>query len=432
MPEAWRNWSRELSCTPAAIERPRTAAELGAVVARAATAGQRVRVSASGHSFSEIALTDGVMVRLDHLDRLLGVDVERGLVRVEAGIVLAELSRRLDSLGLGLENLGDIDRQTLGGAIATATHGTGSRYRNLSSQVEALELVGADGTLLELSERSDPGAFRAARVGLGSLGIVYSVTLRALPAFTLRRVDRPRPLEEVLADLDSIEADCDHFEFYVFPHTGTALCRETVRLGDAAPQPCNRATEWAREVALENGAGAALAAVARRFPGRAPALARLGSAGFGRSTKIDRSHRVFASDRRVRFTEMEYSIPREAMVSTLREVLAVAARPRHAVAFPIEVRFVAADNALLSPSFERDACYVAVHHDRALGWSGYFREVEAAMRERDGRPHWGKRHFREAADLAPLYPRWEDFAAVRERLDPGRVFSNAYIDRVLG
>ena len=433
-PLTWRNWSRELRCSPQAIERPRTAEELCGVLERAAAAGLRVRASAAGHSFSDIALTDDVMVRLDRLDRVLGVDVESGLVRVEAGIVLADLNRRLDAVGLALENLGDIDRQTLGGAIATATHGTGAGWRNLSSQVTAIELACADGQLRTIDPKADPDALRAARVGLGALGIVYAVTLRVLPAYTLRRVDRARPLSEVLSRLDELAASFDHFEFYVFPHTDTALCRETERTFEA-PAPSNRALRWFQEVAIENGAGSVLAAANRRFPERAPGLARIGERGVGKAVTVDRSHRVFASERRVRFTEMEYCLPRGADGADARhvaDVLELASRREFGVAFPVEVRFAAGDDAFLSPSFERDSLYIAVHHHRRLDWRSYFAAVEDTLGDRGGRPHWGKRHTRSAADLAPLYPAWQQFAAVRDRLDPNRVFSNDYTDRVLG
>ncbi|UJA21263.1 FAD-binding protein [Thermoleophilia bacterium SCSIO 60948] len=432
--QTWRNWSRELTCHPVAIERPGTAEDLCAVVSRAAESGQRVRASASGHSFSDVALTDGVMVRLDRLDRILSVDAERGLVRVEAGAVLAELNERLDELGLALENLGDIDRQTLAGAISTATHGTGATWRNLSSQVAAIELATADGQLREIDAESDPETLRAARVGLGALGIIYSVTLRVLPAFTLRRVDRARPLAEVLERLDELPEEFDHFEFYVFPHTDTALCRETTRT-DEPPAPTHPAKRWLQEVAIENGAGSVLAAALRRFPNRAPQLARVAERGVGKAVTVDRSHRVFASERRVRFTEMEYCLPRGSRGDAARHVsdaLEIASRPDLGVAFPVEVRFAAGDDAFLSPSFERDSLYIAVHHHRRLDWQGYFAAVESMLAEREGRPHWGKRHTRSAADLEPAYPAWAEFAAVRDRLDPDRVFGNDYTDRVLG
>ena len=199
----WRNWAGDLRCEPAAIEHPGTREELAEIVRRAGARGQRVRAAASGHSFSDIALTDDVMVRLDRLDRILAIDRAAGLVKVEGGIVLGELNRRLDELGLAIANLGDIDRQTLAGSISTGTHGTGARWRSVSAQVEAVDLLLADGTSREI-KGDEPGALSAARIGLGALGIVYAVTMRVIPAFTLHRVDRPRPLDETLARIDEL------------------------------------------------------------------------------------------------------------------------------------------------------------------------------------------------------------------------------------
>jgi len=426
----WRNWAGEQACEPAAIETPATLDDLRDTVARAAAEGQRVRASASGHSFTGCALTEGVMLRLDRLARPLDFDAASGLFKVEAGVILRDLNRMLDERGVAFENLGDIDKQTVAGSMATGTHGTGERFQNVSAQIAALELVTADGSVVAVDE-SDPDLLRAARVAIGTLGIVYSVTVRTVPAYTLHRVDSPRPLSQTLERLDELNARNDHFEFYVFPHTDLALCRESRRT-DEPPAPRNRALVYAQEVMLENWVGQLFALAIRRMPSRGPQLARIASRNVGRSTKVDASYKVFASERRVKFTEMEYAVPRERGREMIERVLELATRPELSVAYPIEVRFVAADEALLSPAYGRDTCYVAVHQDRALDWGAYFRAVEGIARELDGRPHWGKRHFRTAADLAPLYPRWSDFQAARARLDPGGTFANDYTDRVLG
>lgn len=426
----WTNWAREQSCSPSAIERPASLDELREVVARTAAAGKRVRASASGHSFTDIALTDDIMVRLDRLRAPLGFDAETGRLKVEAGIVLGELNRLLDEHGVAFANLGDIDRQTIAGSVSTGTHGTGERFQNVSAQIVGFELVTADGSVVEIDE-SEPELLRAARVGLGALGIIYSVTIATVPAFTLHRVDNPKPLDETLSRLDELNAANDHFEFYVFPYTDVALCRESKRTSEP-PAPRHPALVYAQEVMLENWGGQILALAGRHFPSRVPRISRLAASGVGRSTKIDRSYKVFASERRIRFTEMEYAVPREHAREAFERVLRVAERPELAVGYPIEVRFVAADDSYLSPSYERDTCYIAVHQDRKMEWEPYFRAVEDVLRELGARPHWGKRHFRTAEELRELYPRWDDFQAARRRLDPGGVFTNAYTDRVLG
>ncbi len=429
MAARWSNWAGDQQCSPVEIACPQNREQLAEVIGRAAERGLEVRASGSGHSFTPIALTDGVMIRCDRLDRVLAVDREAGLVKVEAGIVLRDLNRRLDELGLAFENLGDIDRQTLAGAIATGTHGTGAGYRSISAQIDAVEMVLADGSALEIGA-ADPGDLSAARIGLGALGIIYAATIRAVPSFTLERVDSPRPLDETLASLDELIADADHFEFFVFPHTKTALCRESRRC-DSPPQPRSRASAYAQEVMVENWVGQAFVLAARRFPSQVPRLARTASAGTGRSTKVDASHRVFASERRIRFTEMEYGIPREHAAEAVRRVLHLAARPEHRVAFPIEVRFAASDDVILSAAHARDVCYIAVHQDRKLNWEPYFRGVEEIMDSYGGRPHWGKRHFQTAETLAPRYPRWQEFQKLRARLDPEGRFANGYVRTVL-
>jgi L-gulonolactone oxidase len=430
MAQRWKNWAGDQRCAPARIERPGSLEELREIVARAAEAGQRIRASASGHSFTDIALTDGAMVRLERLDRELDFDSSSGRFRVEGGIVLGELNRTLDRHGVAFENLGDIDRQTIAGSISTGTHGTGERFQSVSAQIASIEVVTADGSVV-VADESDPELLRAARVGLGALGIIYAVTIRTVAAFTIHRVDSPRPLGDALERLDDLNAGCDHFEFYVFPHTGVALCRESRRT-DGPPRPRHRALTYAQEVMLENWVAQLFVLAGRRLPSQAPRLARIAARGVGRSQKIDRSFEVFASERRVRFTEMEWGIPREHAREAIERVVAEASRPEHGVAFPIEVRFVASDDSLLSPSHERDTCYIAVHQDRKLDWEPYFRAVEEIATSYGGRPHWGKRHFRTAAELEPLYLRWADFQRIRARLDPNGVFSNAYTDRVLG
>ena len=427
----WRNWSGEQRCRPLRIARPRTREGLILTLIEANEAERRIKVAGSGHSFTGAALTDGTMVQIDLLDRILELDRPSGLVKVEAGIGLGELNRRLDQRGLALESLGDIDRQTLAGSISTATHGTGKRFRNLSSQVVSMELVGADGTLRELSESSDPEGWRAARVGIGALGAIYSVTLQTVTNFRIDRTDRARPLADVLAGLDGFVDELDHFEFYVFPHTETALCRESMRTQVPARPPSPAAT-YAQEVVLENWIAGAFVQVARHVPAAIPTLSRMAAAGTGKARRIDQSYRVYASERRVKFTEMEYAIPRADAREAVERVLEIAARPEFEVCFPIEVRFVAGDDALLSPAHERDSCYIAVHHDRHGDWQPYFEAVAAVMASYGGRPHWGKRHKLGAAELSRLYPRFDDFKAIRGRLDPDGRFANPYTEQVLG
>jgi len=424
----WRNWAGTHECVPVAIEHPKSAREVAGAVRRAAGAGRTVRAAGSGHSFSACVPTDGTLVRLDRLDRILDADPASGLVKVEAGITLAALNDGLAERGLALPNLGDIDAQTLAGALATATHGTGARLRNLSAQVEALELV--DGTGERRSLTADDGVLlRAARVGLGSLGIVTAVTLRCVPAFRLRGVDATLPLEEVLDGLQERADTHDHFEFWTFPHSPLALTRTNDRT-DAPVSAPGPARAWLHDVLLDNHALELLSRAGRRFPRAIPRINRFAASAASGRERVDASQRIFASPRLVRFDEMEYAIPREHAADAVRGAREIL--ERHPVNFPVELRFVAADDALLSPAHGRDTAYVAVHVFQGMDGEAPFREVERLMAGWGGRPHWGKRSFLAARELRTRYPEWDAFAAARAELDPDGRFENPWARRTLG
>jgi FAD-linked oxidoreductase len=417
----WVNWSGSQRATPTRFAQPRSSHELAEIVA---TAPGPVRVAGAGHSFSAGAVTEGTLLSLDALDRVL--DVHGDLVRVEAGIRLRALSRELYMRGLAMPNLGDIDAQSLAGALATGTHGTGTRLPNLSGQVVAVELLLGDG-----SERVVTGGdeLLAARVSLGALGIITAVTVRCVPAFRLRHTDRPEPLEPLLQELQARADAHDHFEFWAFPHADIALTRTLDRTDDPPAKP-GRASAYVTDVVMDNHAFRVVNEVAKRVPRTIPRLNRLASAVASQRERVDWSHGIFASDRLVRFEEMEYSVPRAHAAEAVRA--ARRALERHAVSFPIELRFTAGDDALLSPAHGRDSAFVAVHVFKGMPYEAAFRDVEAALSELDGRPHWGKRSFLDHTGLAPRYPRWADFQRIRHAFDPGGRFANAWVRDVLG
>ena len=427
----WSNWTGDQTCRPAAFERPRNRDELATTLQRASQKEWTVRVAGAGHSFGDNVTTDGLLLSLDHLSRLVDVDAPTGRVRVEAGIRLHDLNDRLDEQGLALENLGDIAVQSLAGATATGTHGTGAGYRNISANILSVELMLADGSTVELDAGSDTDGWRAARVSLGALGIVTAMTLKTVPAFTLRGVDATSPAEEVFEKLDELVNDNEHFEFYTFPHSKTAWTRANNRV-DEPPRPRSRASEWFHEDFLVNRMFGLVARTGRRFPRTIPTFNRISAALSGGGARVDRSFRIFASARHVRFTESEHAIPRAHVVDVLRAIHEAIDRNSYDVNFPIEVRFVAPDDALLSPASGRDTAYIAVHVFQGMEWEPYFRSVAAIMREVGGRPHWGKRHFGTPETLRPLYPDWDLFQEVRRRLDPTGTFANAHVNRVLG
>lgn len=427
----WSNWSGEQRCTPAGVAEPASVEQVAAEIAAARAAGRTVRPVGTGHSFTGLVPTDGVLLSLRRMDRLLDVDRDRRRVRVQGGMPLHRLNEELARHGLALENLGDIDRQTIAGAIATGTHGTGAAFGNLASLVERLTLVTGTGDVVTCSRDDDAELWRAARVSLGALGVVCEVELRCVDAFTLHGVDVPAPLHATVAALDDLAAEADHFEFFCFPHTETALTRTNRRVDDPpAPPPAWKA--WANDVLLTNHVFGAACAVGRARPSLIPRVNRALTRAAGQAERTDRSDRIFASPRLVRFVEMEYALPRAALADVLGRARAWIDASGFPVSFPMEVRVGAGDDALLSPASGRDSAYLAVHVYRGMPWEPFFRAVEALCDEHDGRPHWGKRHFQAAQTLRPRYPGWDRFAEVRERCDPARVFANAHLDRVLG
>ncbi|MFC8044571.1 D-arabinono-1,4-lactone oxidase [Nocardia sp. NPDC057353] len=425
----WVNWAGDQRCHPAVVAHPRDTAEVAALVTAAAARGRNVRVAGAGHSFTDAVLTDGVLLDLSRMNRVLHVDRAAGLARVQAGITLHEASAALHTHGLAFPNLGDIDVQTVAGATATGTHGTGSRLQNISAALHSVELVTADGSVLELNEETDPDGWRAARVSIGALGVVTAVTLKLVPSFVLAGVERPIPLEDVLAELDSHVDGNEHFEFYMFGHSALTMTKRNNRT-EAAEQPRSPAVDWLDGILLSNHVFDALCRVGRRRPALVPLIQRTAARAGGHRRKVDRSYRVFATPRLVRFTEMEYALPRAHGAAAIREIREIARR--FDTPMPIEVRWVAPDDAFLSPAGGRETCYIAVHQYRDMEWRPYFRACEAVFARYQGRPHWGKRHFRTAETLRPRYPEWERFAAVRRRLDPEGLFRNDYLDRVLG
>jgi L-gulono-1,4-lactone dehydrogenase len=426
----WGNWAREQFCAPSAIVRPTSEAELAEVVAGAAQRGERVRAVGTGHSFTDCACTDGVMIDMTGLQRVIGADPASGLVTIEGGAKLHALGPQLAERGLGLENQGDIDAQSITGATATATHGTGARFPNLSARIVSLRLVTAGGDVLTLAQGSKNDDYLAARVSLGALGVISQVTIQTVPLYTLSRRDERRALTETLERLDDYVDGNDHFEFFVFPYAETALTR-TTRRSDEEPTPT---PGWKRRLNedFENAGLSLICRTGRRFPPAAPTLNRLMTSIMSNSTVCDRAYKVYATERKVRFTEMEYAIPREHALEAVQRVIDLVRRRSLPIMFPLEVRFAAADDALLSTANGRDTCYIAIHQYTGMEFETYFRAVEAIMDEYAGRPHWGKRHYQTADTLRERYPDWDRFAAVRGRLDPDRVFVNDYTRRVLG
>ncbi|WP_317445832.1 D-arabinono-1,4-lactone oxidase [Streptomyces collinus] len=427
----WRNWGGNVIARPARQVEPASVEELAAAVRAAAEDGLKVKAVGTGHSFTSIAATDGVLIRPQLLAGIRGIDRDAMTVTVGAGTPLKRLNAALAREGLSLTNMGDIMEQTVSGAVSTGTHGTGRESGSIAAQIRGLELVTADGSVLTCSEKENPEVFAAARIGLGALGIVTAITFAVEPLFLLTAREEPMAFDRVLAEFDQLWAENEHFEFYWFPHTGSTNTKRNNR--SAGPeQPVGQLAGWFEDEFLSNGVFQVAQWVGRGAPAAIPAIARISSKALSARTYTDIPYKVFTSPRRVRFVEMEYAVPRAALADTLRELKTMVDRSGLRVSFPVEVRTAPADDITLSTASGRDSAYVAVHMFRGTPYHAYFTAAERIFTAHEGRPHWGKVHTRDAEYFSRVYPRFGEFTALRDRLDPERLFQNDYLRRVLG
>ncbi|MFF4699332.1 D-arabinono-1,4-lactone oxidase [Streptomyces chattanoogensis] len=427
----WRNWAGNVTARPARTVAPASTEELAAAVRAAAEDGLTVKAAGTGHSFTAAAATDGLLIRPERLTGVRKVDREAGTVTVAAGTPLKRLNETLAAHGLSLANMGDIMEQTVSGATSTGTHGTGRDSASIAAQITALELVTADGSVLACSAGENPEVFDAARLGLGALGVITELTFAVEPEFLLTAREEPMPFAEVTGRFDELVAENEHFEFYWFPHTGSCNTKRNNRSqGPAAPP--GRISGWVEDELLSNGVFQVACSVGRAIPAAIPGIAKISSRALSARTYTDIPYKVFTSPRRVRFVEMEYALPREAAVTALGELKALVERSDFKVSFPVEVRTAPADDIPLSTASGRDTVYIAVHMYRGTPHEAYFAAAERIMTAHGGRPHWGKLHTRDAGYLADAYPRFGEFTALRDRLDPERRFTNGYLRRVLG
>jgi FAD/FMN-containing dehydrogenase len=383
---SWTNWAGNVACEPEVRADAASEADVVTALREADARGLCVRVAGSGHSFSPLVETDGLLLSLDGLAGIARHEPETRRVWARAGTKLSALGRALHALGLAQENLGDVDVQTLGGALATGTHGTGRTLQSLSARVSGLRLLRADGSLLVLRAEDDTERLAAARVSLGALGVVTAARLDCVPAYRLHERVVRMPIEDCLAGLEERCAAHRHYEFFWYPSRDFA---ETKTL-----DPTEQGPE---------------AIAGRKYE------------------RIGWSHEVLPSVRELRFVEMEYALPEEAGPAAFRAVRE-RMRSRHPeVAWPVEYRSVRGDDAWLSPAYGRETVTLSLHQGAELPWQEFFADLEPLLREHGGRPHWGKRHGLGKAELAPLYPRFGDFQRLRAELDPKGRFLNAHL-----
>ena len=427
---SWSNWAGNQRAEGISLFKPKTELELQQIVRHAVANNKRVKAVGSGHSFTAIALAEETLVDLSNYDAVIAIDKSKNTVTAQAGVQLSKINGVLHQNGLAMQNLGDIAYQTIAGAISTSTHGTGVKFTGIANQVVALRIVLADSSVVDCSATSNPELFNCARVGLGAIGLISTVTIQLVPAFNLRVIEEPMRVDELLANLDHHVATNDHFEFFWVPHTGWALTKRNNRTTEAA-KPMSGLSHWYSKTLMENYAFGAVCMLGRAKPSLIPKLAKALPSS-GRNEYCDASHKIFASKRIVKFYEMEYAIPREACVEALNRVRRMVSDSGFFLNFPVEVRFTAPDEIPLSTASNRESAYIAVHIYKGMNYVPYFKEVESIMNSYQGRPHWGKLHFQNAQTLAPRYPQWDVFQGVRNLVDPTRVFANRYTETVLG
>jgi FAD-linked oxidoreductase len=416
---------------------PASADSVADAVARVREDRSTVKMVGAGHSFTGIATPGDVMLKPDRLTGIVAVDRDAMTVTAYAGTRLATLNAELERLGLSLHNMGDIAEQTLAGAVSTGTHGTGGVSAGLAAQLAGFQLVTGTSEVLDASRSHNADLFELGRVGLGALGILTTVTFEVEPVFLLEAREEPMSWDQALGSFDELNHGSHHCDMYWFPHTDRMLTKRNSRLDADVTEarPVGRMRGWVDDELLSNTVFGALTAAANRAPAAIPRLNRFSARALSARTYSDVAHRVFTSPRRVVFREMEYAVPRAAGLDALREVRRAVERSDWRISFPVEIRVAPADDVALSTAYGRDSFYLAFHTHHRSDWrthTSYLGAMESIMRHHDGRPHWGKLHTRTASDLAPAYSRFDEFLALRDRLDPDRVFANEYLRRVLG
>lgn len=428
---AWTNWAGNERAQAARVVRPSSTEGVAEAIRAALTDGLTVKPVGAGHSFTAVAATEGVRLELDRLAGVVSVDRAERLVTVQAGMPLRVLNQTLHGYGLALPNLGDIDRQTISGALSTGTHGTGAKLGCLATFVEALTLVTGSGAVLHCAATQNPEVFAAARVGVGAVGVVTEVTLRCTDAFTLRAEERPEQMADVLARLDEYVTGNDHFEMFWFPYTDRVQTKRNNRV-PADDTPLGKFRGWLDDDFLSNTVLDSACRVGRRVPALVPAISKIEARALSPREYTGPSHEVFCSPRRVRFVEMEYGLPREALPEAFAGLRAIVDSLPFGVIMPAELRVSAVDDIWLSHGYGRDSAYIAIHQYLGMPYERYFRAFERLALSMGGRPHWGKMHWCTAEQLRPAYPRFDDFLSVRDKLDPDRTFANPYTTQVFG
>jgi len=414
----WRNWSGIASSYPAARAAPDSEAALADLIR---TAPAPIRPVGAGHSFTALVPTPGTLLSLDALHGIAGHDAAANQASVWAGTRLGDLGPALLGIGQEMLSLPDINKQSLGGAIGTGTHGTGAGYQAIHGSVTAFRLVTAGGEVLDCSRDRNPEVFAAARVGVGAFGVITQVTLQNRALTRVHKRVYVAPLEQVASEWPALSAAHDKVEFFAFPFSGLAAVVATDQT-DAPLRPRGPDQDTDTLLSLKR-----LRDVFGPLPGLRRRVAHALMSGLPPEESVDESWKLLSNERPVRFNEMEFHLPRESQMAAMREVMDVIENGHNDVFFPLELRSIAADDAWLSPFYGRESGSLAIHAYYKDDYRRLFDAVEPILRRHGGRPHWGKLHSLRARDLASLYPRWREAMDVRRSLDPDGRFLNAHL-----
>lgn len=428
----WSNWSGGVRCKPRRIVAPADEAALAIAVREAEGT---IRAPGTGHSFTPLCATDGTLIDLSALRGLISVDRDAQTATFAAATPLWAIGPALYEHGYALANMGDIDRQTLGGVVGTGTHGTGRSLTSLSAQVAGFRLVTAGGEILDCSRTRNAEIFEAGRVSFGSLGIMTEITMHVLPAYKLVERNFSLTTDELFAQLDTLVASNRHFEFFWFPYADTTVCKSLNPTDAEAPEPRTAEEMFKRGETSSSADMRAFAGINEVLP-YTPFLLKRAHALFSQlmpgPDRVRWSYEIFPSPRNVRFNEMEYALPFADGPACLKELVDTIRGQRINTGFPIEYRTVKGDDVWLSPFCGRDSVTIAVHQYHRVDTRRLFSACEAIFRKYGGRPHWGKRHTRNAKELAEIYPDYTRFAALRQRLDPLGRFLNPHLRTLFG
>lgn len=421
----WKNWSESVIARPIKIVTPKSLDELVSLVKKCAEQHMTIRVVGAGHSFTPLVATSEVLISLDCLSGIDHINEADKLVTIWAGTRLRDAGPLLYKHGYAMENLGDTNAQSLAGAISTGTHGSGVQFQSIPNQIQGLTLLSASGELMEINREDNSELFEAARVSLGMLGIIVKITLKVVDAYTLQENSYRLSLDEGLDSLQSLKENNRNFEFFWFPYTNSIQVKTLNETNKLLPEKVRE--QSVKKMVIENGLFWVLSEMSRNIPATSRMISKVSALGIPGGEAYNRSYLQYVTPRLVRFNEMEYSIPQEAMADAIRDIERLLARKKIDVHFPLECRYVKRDSIWLSPSYERDSAYIAVHMYKGMEFSEYFDDVEEIFTAYKGRPHWGKMHTLQLEQLESLYPKLNDFLHIREKLDPQGLFLNEYV-----